>query len=347
MRNSNENVHVSVVVPACNEAENVVPLMEEFSQMLSESRIKAEVILVDDGSTDGTYLKAKECQGKYGFLRVVSHRRNLGLTQALMTGFSRARGRIFVFWPADLQYLPRDIPKLVERIDGGYDVVCGWKQGSYGLKRLVSFFYNLLSRVVFRIRVHDLNSVKAFRREVVDDVPMRKDWHRYMVVMAAHKGYKVGEVKVHVYPRRFGESKFGFWRIPIGFLDLLSVKFQLSFMKKPLILFGFLGLILMLLGVLTGGVAVYLRIAKHEGLRPLLYLVILLVLSGISFFVLGFLAEAMAGIREEIENLRVRLARPVHRADTRPFNRFRPQGKRPPGNSGQPKNKNGNAPHRK
>jgi len=303
MRNANGNIKVSVVVPAYNEAENIPPLMEEFSKMFARTRMRGEVILVDDGSTDGTFLKAKECQGKYHFLRVVGHKRNKGLTEALMTGFSRARGRIFVFWPADLQYLPQDIPKLVERIDNGYDVVCGWKQGSYGLKSFVSFVYNLLSRILFRIKVHDLNSVKAFRREVADDVPLRKDWHRYMVVMAADKGYKIGEVKVNLYPRRFGQSKFGFWRVPIGFLDLLSVKFQLSFMKKPLLLFGFLGLVLIFLGILTGGVAVYLRIAKNEGFRPLLYLVILLVLSGVSFFALGFLAEAITSVKDEMRAL--------------------------------------------
>ncbi|MGB8657342.1 MAG: glycosyltransferase family 2 protein [Candidatus Zixiibacteriota bacterium] len=308
MHRPNGNVKVSVVVPAYNEAENVPLLMEEFSKMFSESRMSGEVILVDDGSTDGTFLKARECQERYGFLRIVGHRRNQGLTQALMTGFSKARGRIFVFWPADLQYLPQDIPKLVDRIDAGYDVVCGWKQGSYGLKRLVSFIYNLLSRVIFRVGVHDMNSVKAFRREVVPDVPLRKDWHRYMVVMAADKGYKIGEAKVTLYPRRFGQSKFGFWRIPIGFLDLLSVKFQLSFMKKPLLLFGSVGLASILLGVLTGGVAVYLRIAKHEGFRPLLYLVILLVLSGISFFALGFLAEAITSMKNEITALASRVS---------------------------------------
>jgi glycosyltransferase involved in cell wall biosynthesis len=296
-------VKVSVVVPAYNEAENITPLMEEFSKMFSESKMKGEVILVDDGSTDGTFLKAKACQDKYSFLKVAVHKRNKGLTDALMTGFSIARGKIFVFWPADLQYLPEEIPKLVERIDAGYDVVCGWKQGRYGIKRFVSFVYNFLSRILFGVGVHDLNSVKAFRREIVNEVPLRKDWHRYMVVMAADKGYKIGEAKVKVYPRRFGQSKFGFWRIPIGFLDLLSVKFQISFMKKPLLLFGFSGLILIFLGILTGGVAIYLRIAKQEGLRPLLYLVILLTLMGISLFALGFLAEAIAGLKEKIDNL--------------------------------------------
>ncbi len=303
------NVKVSVVVPAYNEADNITPLMEEFSKMFSRSKMNGEVVLVDDGSTDKTFLKAKECQEKYNFLKVTVHKRNRGLTDALMTGFSKARGRIFVFWPADLQYLPEEIPKLIERIDGGYDVVCGWKQGRYGIKRFTSFVYNFLSRILFQVGVHDLNSVKAFRREIISDVPLRKDWHRYMVVMAADKGYKIGEARVKVYPRRFGQSKFGFWRIPIGFLDLLSVKFQLSFMKKPLLLFGFSGLILIFLGIITGGVAVYLRIVKDEGFRPLLYLVILLALMGISLFALGFLAEAIAGLKEKIDKLDQTLSR--------------------------------------
>lgn len=297
------NLKVSIVVPAYNEAENIAPLMEEFSRMFSESKLNGEVILVDDGSTDGTFLKAKECQEKYNFLKIAVHKRNLGKTDALVTGFSKARGEIFVFWDADLQYLPEEIPKLIERIDDGYDVVCGWKQGRYGIKRFVSFVYNFLSRILFRVGVHDLNSVKAFRREIMNEFPLRKDWHRYMVVMAADKGYKIGEVKVKLYPRRFGQTKYGFWRIPVGFLDLLSVKFQLSFMKKPLLLFGSLGLTLIFLGILTGGVTVYLRVVKNEGFRPLLYLVILLVLSGLSFFMLGFLAEVIVSVKDEIRSL--------------------------------------------
>jgi glycosyltransferase involved in cell wall biosynthesis len=309
MNRPERNVKVSIVVPAYNEAENIPLLLEEFSKMFSTTRMNGEVILVDDGSTDGTFLKARECQERYHFLRLAFHRRNRGLTDALMTGFAKARGRIFVFWPADLQYLPEDVPKLIDRIDAGYDVVCGWKKGPYGLKRLVSSIYNFLSRIIFRVKVHDLNSVKAFRREILSDVPLRKDWHRYMVVMAASKGYKIGEVRISVFPRRFGKSKFGFWRIPVGFLDLLSVKFQLSFMRKPLLLFGFSGLILMFLGVLTGGVAIYLRIARHEGLRPLLYLVILLEMMGISLFALGLLAEAIAGLGERMDQLGQNLSR--------------------------------------
>jgi hypothetical protein len=186
----------------------------------------------------------------------------------------------------------------------GDDIVTGWKKGSYGMKSFVSFFYNALSRWLFKIKVHDLNSVKAFRKEVLEDLPLRKDWHRYLVVMAAEKGFRVGEVRIPLYPRKYGKSKFGIWRIPIGVLDLFSVKFQVSFMRKPMLFFGSIGLISLFLGFLTGIVALYLRIFQHEGFRPVLYLVILLVLSGLSLFALGFLAEAIVSLREEIEYLR-------------------------------------------
>ncbi len=302
---SSNEIDVSIIVPAYNEEENIPLLMEKFSQMFGESKIKGEVILVDDGSTDGTLQKARESEKKYNFLRVTSHRANQGLTAALDTGFKLAKGRVFVFYPADLQYDPEDIPRMVDKINEGWDIVTGWKQGRYGTKRFVSVIYNWLSRKLFKVKVHDLNSVKAFKREVVEDIPLRRDWHRYMVVLAADRGFKVGEVKIDLYPRRFGKSKFGgFWRIPIGVLDIISVKFQISFMKKPMLLFGSLGLILLVLGLAAGLIAVYLRVFLHQGFRPLLYLVILLVLSGISFFVLGFLAEAIVGVREKVESLK-------------------------------------------
>ncbi|MCJ7508832.1 MAG: glycosyltransferase family 2 protein [candidate division Zixibacteria bacterium] len=305
----NNHPQVSIIVPAYNEAENIPLLMEEFFKMFAQSKMNGEVILVDDGSTDGTFLKAKECQEKYNFMKIAVHKRNLGKTDALITGFSKARGEIFVFWDADLQYLPEDIPPMIEKINQGFDIVTGWKQGNYGLKRFVSFCYNLLSRILFGIKVHDLNSVKAFRRDIFEDITLRKDWHRYMVVLAAEKGYKIAEVKVKLHPRKYGKSKFGFWRIPIGILDLFSVKFQLSFLRKPMLLFGFLGLVLFFLGVIVAGLALYLRFIEHEGFRPLLYLVILLMLSGISFFALGFLAEAIVSLREELKDIKNRLVK--------------------------------------
>jgi len=298
------NLKISVVVPAYNEEENIPFLLENFDKMFRESKLEGEVLLVDDGSTDKTFKLAKDYEKKYIFLKALTNKTHRGLTAALQTGFKKATGDIYLFWSADLQYLPEDIPRLIHKMEEGNDIVTGWRQGDYGIKAFVSFFYNLLSKWLFRVKVHDLNGVKAFRKEVLEDMPLRKDWHRYMAVMAAEKGFKVDEVKIPLYPRRYGKSKFGLWRIPIGVLDLFSVKFQVSFMRKPMLLFGSIGFILLFLGFLTGLLALYLRIFQHEGLRPLLYLVILLELSGISLFALGFLAEAIVSLREEMEYLR-------------------------------------------
>lgn len=303
------NFKISVVVPAYNEEENIPLLLENFDKMFRESKLEGEVLLVDDGSTDNTLKLAKDYEKKYSFLKALTNKTHRGLTAALQTGFKNANGDIYLFWSADLQYKPEDIPKLIQKIQEGNDIVTGWRQGKYGMKTFVSFFFNFLSRLLFKVKVHDLNGVKAFRKEVLEDLPLRKDWHRYMVVMAADKGFKMDEVKVPLYPRKYGKSKFGLFSIPIGVLDLFSVKFQVSFMRKPMLLFGSLGLILVLLGVVAGLLAIYLRIIMHEGFRPILYLVILLVLSGISLFALGFLAETIVNLKQDIEDIKNELKR--------------------------------------
>lgn len=276
--------------------------------MFQKSRLMGEVIIVNDGSEDDTLQKANDAAYKHRWLRVISHRTNRGMTAALDTGFSLARGKILLIWPADLQYMPEEIPKMVAKIEDGYDVVCGWKQGKYGLKRFASFCYNLLSRAIFRVKVHDLNSVKAFRREVIEDMPrLREGWHRYLVVLAAQKGYKIGEVKVKLYPRIHGVSKFGFWRIPAGISDLFSVKFQMTFMRKPMLFFGSIGFMLCTLGVLLGiglFVARFWLMWESWAYRPFLYLVILLESMGVMLFMLGFLAEGMTNFQDEIALLR-------------------------------------------
>lgn len=296
--------YVSVVVPAYNEKGNVEELCRQFAAMQRTADFSFEVVLVDDGSTDGTAALLTALASRFDFLRVVAHSHNRGLTEALQSGFAHARGEIFVFYPADLQYRPEDIPAMIARIDEGNDLVTGWKQGAYA-KRFVSSIYNSLSRWIFGLKVHDLNSVKAFRREVVEGLFLRRDWHRYLVALAVQQGYRVAEVKMPVYPRYSGESKFsGFWRIPIGVLDMLAVKSQMTLLKKPLLFFGLPGAVLIGLGVITGLGAIYLRVIEHVGFRPLLYLVILLSVMGISLFILGFLAEALTAIKEEIVGLR-------------------------------------------
>jgi len=306
---SQNDPRVSIVVPAYNEEGNLDELCRQFKSMGERAPFGYEVIIVDDGSADKTLDILRRLAGEYPFLRVYSHGRNRGLTAALETGFHYARGEIFVFYPADLQYKPEDIPAMIAKIDEGNDVVTGWKQGEYS-KRLVSTIYTSLSRRLFGLNVHDLNSVKAFRREVVENMFLRRDWHRYMVAMAVEQGYRVDEVKIPLYPRYSGKSKFsGFWRIPVGVLDMLAVKSQMTLLRKPLLFFGFWGTILLLLGVTVGLVAVYLRFMLDTGFRPLLYLVILLMVLGLLFFILGFLAEGLAAIREELAGVRAAVKR--------------------------------------
>lgn len=298
---------ISVIVPAYNEEGNIAEFCRQFDQMRRQVNHPYELILIDDGSNDGTWKVIQEQAAKYEFIRCAQHPVNRGLTEALQTGFANSSGEIYVFYPADLQYLPEDIPALVQPILDGADVVAGWKQGKYR-KRFVSGIYNYLSRRIFNLKIHDQNSVKAFRAEVTRDMFLRRDWHRYLVVLAADRGYKIAEVKIPLYERRWGKSKFSIWRIPVGVLDMIAVKTQLTLLKKPLLFFGFTGSIFLLLGFLVGLVALYFRFVEGEGYRPLLYLVMLLSGLGMGFFILGFLAEALAALKEELAVIRKKLS---------------------------------------
>lgn len=288
---------VSVIVPAYNEAANIPFLIEEFDEFIKKHK-KYEVILVDDGSEDGTCQIAEE--HKRSYLKIHRHKRNLGKTQAILTGTRIARGDICVIFDADLQYDPQDIPELINLIEQGADIATGWKQGNYE-KKFVSGIYNSWARRLFGLRIHDMNAIKAFRKEVIADIALRKDWHRYIVPLAKDAGYKIDEVKVTLRPRRYGTPKYqGKFRILIGLFDLLAVKFQLTFMKKPLLYFGTIGLCAITSGILVGIIAITLRFFGH-GFRPLLYLVILLIISGILFFSLALIGESIRAILDRLE----------------------------------------------
>lgn len=296
-----DEAEVSILVPAKDEAENLPEFVAQCATALADVPYSCELVVVNDGSEDDTGAVLERLRSEHdGFVRVVTHRARRGIADALRSAGDLAAGRIFVFYPADLQFLPSEIPSLVEPIRAGEaDIVTGTKQGHYE-KRLVSGVYNLLCRVLFGIRVTDLNAVKAYRSEVMDVVPTRPDWHRFMVVMGAADGYRVTERPVTLMPRRAGKSKFGIGRIPVGILDLMSVWFQLRFGRKPLLFFGLSGGILFTLGFIIGVVAVVLRFGYGIGLRPLLTLVLMLVVSGIALFGFGFVGEMLAGAREEL-----------------------------------------------
>ncbi len=294
-----ETLDVSVLVPAKDEAANLPEFVRLCDQALGPAGFSFEVVVVNDGSRDDTGRVLRELQRAHPFLRVVTHRRQRGIADALRSAGDVARGDIFVFYPADLQYLPEDIPRLVAPILGGRaDIVTGTKQGKYE-KAFVSGVYNRLCRWLFGVRVTDLNSVKAYRREVMDGMSLRPDWHRYLVVIAAADGFRLDSLPVPLYPRRAGESKFTWRRIPVGIFDLLSVWFQLRFGRKPMLFFGIGGASLFLIGLVAGVVALVLRFAFGFGFRPLLNLVETMVISGIALFGFGLIGEMVAGLREE------------------------------------------------
>ena len=308
-------VDVSVLVPAKDEAGNLALFMEQCAETFAKADETYEVVVIDDGSTDNSWPLLQQLATKYSFLKPVRHRARRGIAEALRTGYHNSEGDILVFYPADLQFKPEDIPRLVQPIlHGDSDMVTGYKEGKYN-KAFVSGIYNKLSRSLFDVPVRDLNNVKAYRREIMQALPMRPDWHRYMIVLAHASGYSVSEVPMPLYPRHSGASKFGLSRIPIGVLDMLSVWFELRFGQKPLLAFGMLGAALFAFGFLVGIVAVGVRVFGGVGYRPLLTLIETCLLLGSVFFATGLMSEQIAQQRAEVRELRRELETFSNRAE--------------------------------
>ncbi|MEO0094558.1 MAG: glycosyltransferase family 2 protein [candidate division WOR-3 bacterium] len=289
---------IGILVPAYNEVENIPHLISMFDEFIKKHR-DYEVIFIDDGSTDSTQKVLEEYKRDY--LKIARHKRNLGKTQAIITGAKTTNAEILVIYDADMQFDIYDVPKLVDLIlNQNADVATGWKQGKYE-KKFVSSVYNWCGRKLFHLKVHDMNAIKAFRREVIETIPMRKDWHRYIVPLASEYGFVIKEIPVSLKPRLYGAPKYQKKvRIIIGFFDLLAVKFQLTFLQKPLLYFGTAGMFQILLGIIVGIIAIILRLLGH-GFRPLLYLVILLIVSGVLFFSLGLIGESIRAIIDRLE----------------------------------------------
>jgi len=298
---------VSVLVPAKDEAENLPLFMEQAAAVFAQQRHRYEVVVVDDGSADQTWAVLQRLAEQYPFLRLARHRARRGIADALRTGYLVSRGQVLVFYPADLQFKPEDIPRLTAPIlDGNADMVTGFKEGKYE-KAFVSGIYNRLSRVLFHVPVKDLNSVKAYRREIMDSLPVRPDWHRYMVVIAAAQGYSIDEIPVPLYPRHAGKSKFGLSRIPVGVLDMLAVWFELRFGQKPLLLFGMLGASLFTIGALAGLIALAVLLVMDVGYRSVWTVITTCLILGSIFFATGLLGEQIAGERAQLREIRRQL----------------------------------------
>jgi glycosyltransferase involved in cell wall biosynthesis len=294
------HVAISVVVPVYNERESLQLLYDALTAELLKVGTSYEIIFVDDGSNDGSFDTIAKLHADDSHVHVIRFRRNFGKTPALVAGFQRARGDVIFTMDADLQDDPTEIPRFLEKLDEGYDLVSGWKYPRHDpiTKTLPSFIFNrVLVSTTTGVKLHDMNcGFKAYRREIIEDIKLYGELHRFIPVLAQQRGFQVTEVKVHHHERKFGKSKYGFGRFLRGFLDLLMVLFLMSYLKTPLRLFGSLGLLSLLAGIAVDLYIVadrFLPFGSHQEIhnRPLLFVGILLIIFGVSFILTGLQSE--------------------------------------------------------
>ena len=288
---------LSVVIPLLDEAPNVEALYRELTETLEGWGRTFEVVLIDDGSIDETFEILSRLHRADPRLRVIQLRRNFGQTAAFAAGFAHARGRLIVTADGDLQNDLRDIPRMVDKLEEGYDIVCGWRkarQDQWLFRRLPSVLANALISRATGVRLHDTGcSLKIFRGEVVKSLRLYGEMHRFIPAIASEQGVRIAEVVVNHRPRRHGRSKYGISRIVRVLLDLATVKFLLSYSTRPLQIFGLVGLAMGTAGAAITGYLGYVRLFSDQGIsdRPILLFGILLLFTGVQLVTLGLLAE--------------------------------------------------------
>lgn len=300
---------LSVVIPVFNEAANLAPLHQEFSGVLDALGRPYELILVDDGSTDGSFEALKQIQAADPHVRVIQFRRNFGQTAAFAAGFAQARGAFIITADADLQNDAHDIPMMLDRIKGGADIVCGWRKDRkdpFLTRKLPSGIANRLISWATGVRLNDYGcSLKIFRAEVIKPLKLRGEMHRFLPALASELGVNIVEVPVHHRPRLRGSSKYGLSRTVRVLLDLLTVKFLLSYSTRPLQIFGLIGGVMTLAGAAILGYLGYLRLAHLIEITqrlPITLFGILLLFTGVQLVTLGLLAELQARALHESQD---------------------------------------------
>ena len=311
---------ISVIIPLYNEAESLPELNAWIARVMKENSFSYEVLMVDDGSNDGSWDVIKGLAASDPAVHGISFRRNYGKSAALYCGFAQAQGDVVITMDADLQDSPDEIPALVRKIrEEGYDVVSGWKQHRKDnpvTKNLPSKLYNATARRITGIKLHDMNcGLKAYRNEVVKNIEVYGEMHRYIPYLAKNAGFtKIGEMPVHHQKRKYGKSKFGMSRFVNGFLDLLSLWFLSTFGKKPMHFFGYSGIFMFLVGfVMTVWIIVAKLVHQAQGIRyravtdqPLFYLALLAVVLGVMLFLAGFIGEMIARSGSERNKYNIR-----------------------------------------
>jgi glycosyltransferase involved in cell wall biosynthesis len=299
---------VSIIIPLFNEEESLPELIERIGKVMAEQNLSYEVLMVDDGSTDSSWSVIEKLAAGDSHIRGLSFRRNYGKSAALYCGFARAEGNVVFTMDADLQDRPEELPEMYRMIvEDGYDVVSGWKQHRQDnplTKNLPSKLYNATARMITGIHLHDMNcGLKAYRNEVVKNIEVYGEMHRYIPYLAKNAGFaKIGEKPIQHEKRKYGKSKFGINRFVNGFLDLLSLWFLSTFGKKPMHFFGFSGLLMFLVGfIMTIWIIVDKLVRQANGLRfravtdrPLFYLALVAVMLGVMLFLAGFICELIS-----------------------------------------------------
>jgi len=317
MDDCEKRIDISVVIPVYNEESNLLELHRQLNDVLSNMGRSYEIIAVDDGSSDDSFQVLRRLHEQDEHLVAVRFRRNFGQTAAFSAGFDLARGQIVITMDADLQNDPVDIPHLIEVMEEGYDVVSGWRKDRrdpFISRRLPSIMANRLISFVTGVKLHDYGcSLKAYRRDVVKNLHLYGEMHRFIPALANWMGVNVTEIAVRHHPRRHGKSKYGISRTMKVVLDLLTVRFLLSFSARPMQLFGLLGMGSFGVGFLIGLYLTVLKIVYGQSIsnRPLLLLVVLMLVAGIQLITMGLLAELIVRTYHETQDKAIYVIREV------------------------------------
>ncbi|UCE37880.1 MAG: glycosyltransferase family 2 protein [Thermoplasmata archaeon] len=302
MSNEDGNISYSVVIPVFNEKPNILPLYRELKPVMEKIGKKYEILFIDDGSKDGTYFVIKRLHDKDKKVKAIRLRKNFGQTAAISAGFDHAKGEVIITMDGDLQNDPRDIPRLLSKLNQGYDVVSGWRYNRKdpGLsKKIPSKISNRLASRMTGLKLHDYGcTLKAYRKSALSDLKLYGEMHRYIPAVLHWQGFKVAEIKVRHHPRTKGQTKYGAKRLFRGLFDLFNFKFWSGYSTRPLHFFGGIGIVSFLAGFFISLYLVILRFLYNTPLedRPLLLLGALFIILGIQLIMFGFLGEMIVRV---------------------------------------------------
>lgn len=314
---------VSIIVPLFNEQDNVAELADGLTQAMGDAGVSYEVIFIDDGSTDRTVDELQEAQKRRSGTRIIQFRRNFGQTAAMAAGFDHARGNVIVPMDGDLQNDPADIPLLLNKLNEGYDVVSGWRrrrQDKVLTRKIPSWIANYLIGKITGVPLHDYGcTLKAYRKDVVENIRLYGEMHRFIPALASWSGAKVTELEVNHRPRIHGKTKYGLGRTAKVILDLITVKFLGTFSTKPLHIFGGIGLLSLLASFIFGSGVSYQKLFSGIDVsgNPLFMLSVIFLVMSVQFLLMGLLAEMMARTYHESQNKPTYVIRQTFESDGR------------------------------